>query len=479
MYIVYLIYYHKKDILSINSIGGLMVSFQIILISVLCVGAGFLAFFVIKTFIAPKKIGNIQALLKQGKNSAAIKVAKALLAKNSRDFAAHYYLGSAYLADNKHELALMEFKVVNQNAIFDVMDIPEAEFRKQCAQLYAKFNQPEDAIKEYILLTKLEPTNAENFYNAGVIFEKKNKAEHALNYYQKAIQLNRKHVKAHASRGMILYRAKQYAEARKAIDHAISLSPDTFSTYFYLGKILKEGKDYAGAVNAFEKSMRDPDSRQKSLIERGTCYMAAKNIEKATDEFERAIKASKNDASQETLFARYFLASCYEQQRKIDLAIVQWNLIHSKNKKFRDVPSKLTEYSDLQSNDSIKEYLTCSDGTFVEICTAISQTSLGFSPKDVSSTKFGCKIIATEQKSGNWMNTRQQLFLLLFYRDPELIEDTVVRSLVEEVKKQNYSKGIICTNSGFTRTAMTFAENRPVELFDKEKLQQLLDKAGM
>ena len=304
--------------------------FQIIIIALSSLGVGILAYFVIKATVTPKRIDSINKLVKQGKTSAAIKLAKSIISKNQRDYKAHYYLGKAYLADNKPELALMEFKIVNQNALFD-SDMPEIEFRKQISQLYLRFNQPEEALKEYLLLTKLDPRNPENFFNAGKLFEQRNKSDQALNFYQKTIQLDRKHVKAHAALGMILYRAKQFNEAKKEINYAISLNPNEFSSYFYLGKILKESKDYPGAVDAFEKALRDPDFKQRALLERGSCYMAVDSPDKAFIEFDRAVKASKNDASQETLYSRYFLAACYEKMHKIDMAIAQWEKIYAKN----------------------------------------------------------------------------------------------------------------------------------------------------
>ena len=454
-----------------------MTTLQIILISVLAVGACFLAVFLIKSFALPKKIDGIQRLLKQGKNTAAIKAAKAIIASDNRDYEAHYYLGKAYLADNKPELALMEFRVVGQNAIFNTMKIPEKEFRKLSSELYARYNHDDEALQEYLLLTKLEPNNAENYYHAGTLFEKKNKTDQAVGYYNLAIKQNKRFGKAHAALGMILYRSKQYAEAKRAIERALSLTPDMFSFYYYLGKILKDSKDYAGAVNAFEKALRDPEFRQRSLIERGSCFMAANNIEKAVDEFDRAVKTAKDEGAQETLYARYFLAGCYEMQRKIDLALVQWQKIAEKNKNFRDVSAKLVEYRDLQENDSMKEYLTSSDPGFEEICKAIAQKALSCSPKDVNMTKSLCKIIAVDAKNENWRNVRQQLVLLIFHRESDMLEDSDLRTLVEEIQKQNYVKGIVCSSAGFTRSAMNFAETRPLELVGKEKLQQLLNKA--
>lgn len=453
-----------------------MPTIQIILLIALGLGAGVLGFFVIKSFISPQRIGTIQKLLKQGKTTGAIKLAKTIVTKDNRDFQAHYYLGKAYYMDNKFELALMEFKIVNENAIFDEMDIPEAEFRKLSAILYKKFKQIDEALKEYLLLTKIAPGDADTFFQIGSLFEEKNKTEQALNYYQKAITLNPRHVQAHSARAMILYRNKQFADARKAIEKAISLSPETFSSYYYLGKILKENKEYANAVNSFEKALRDAEFRQRALIERGSCYIAVNNIEKAIDEFDRAIRSAKRDDDNETLYARYFLATCYEKQRKVDSAIKQWEKIYQHNKAFRDVASKLMEYKDLTVNDNMKEYLTSFSENFVELCKHITSTSLNLSVKEAGMTKSAVKIIAKEGKSENWMNVRVQLYLLLFFRETEQIGENIVRTVAEQVKKQNYIKALIFTSSGFTRSASQFAESRPIELINKDKLQQLLDK---
>ncbi|MBE6351230.1 MAG: tetratricopeptide repeat protein [Spirochaetaceae bacterium] len=451
---------------------------QIFIIGAAVIGVGVLAYFIIKSVVTPKRIDGINKLLKQGKTSAAVKLAKNIIAKNQRDFRAHYYLGKAYLADNKPELALMEFKTVNQYAIFD-SDIPEIDFRKQIAQLYLRFNQPEEALKEFLLLTKLEPHNAENFFNAGKLFEQRGKSEQALSFYQKTIALNKKHTKAHASLGMMLYRTKQLVEAKKEIMYAISLNPNEFSSYFYLGKILKEGKDYPGAVDAFEKALRDPDFKQRALLERGSCFMAVDNPDKAFIEFDRAVKASKNDASQETLYSRYFLAACYEKMHKIDLAIAQWEKIYAKNHSFLDTATKLSEYKDIQANDSMKEYLTCSTDNFIELCKKIALVGFNLAVQKSEITKHGCKMIATEAKNDNWMNNRQQLYYIHFYREPSPIEDSELRVIADDVKRQNFTKAIICTSSGFTRPATTFAENRPLELVNKAKFETILSKSGI
>ncbi len=447
-------------------------------IIVLTMAIGFLAVYVIKSITQPKKLSSIIKLLKQQKYGAAEKMAKSILAKDSRNYLAHYYLGRTYLAEGKNELALMEYKLVNQNAIFD-NKIPEADFRRQLSELYLKFNQPGEALKEFLLLTKLEPTNSDAYFQAARIYEQQNHADVALGFYQKAIKFNRKNVKAHAAFGLLLFRSKQYAEAKKEIDTAIALSPDTFSTYYYQGKILKENKDYSGAVKAFEKALRDPEYKQKALLERGSCYMMANAPENAMQEFDRAVKASKNENAPETLYARYFLAACYEKNRQIEKAIEQWQIVYQHNHSFRDVAAKLSEYRDLQANDSLKEFLTCGQDEFVEICKKAAIKGFSMSAQKIESKKWGCRMICTEQKNDDWMNVRKQLYLVDFYRDTEPIDDGHIRKILDFIKSQNCVKAFVCASAGFTSSASGFAESRPIELVGKEKLEAVLSKAGV
>lgn len=449
---------------------------SIILIFVLAAAVFLLLFFVVKSVVSPKKIESLQKLIKQGKISSAIKNAKAIIQKDPQNYLAHYYLGKAYLKDNKSELALMELKYVDQHAVFDA-NLSELEFRQEIAPLYTKFNQPDEALKQYLLLTKLNPRDAENFYNVARIYETKGKSDAALGFYDKTIKLNKRHVKAHAAMGLLLFRAKQFQEAKKEIDLAISLSPETFSSYYYLGKILKENKDFPGAVKAFEKAQRDSEFRQKALIECGTCYMAGNSIDNAINCFERAISSVKDSEKQETIYARYFLASCYEKTRKIEKAIEQWELIYAKNHSFRDVAAKLSEYKDLQANDNLKEYLTSSEENFVQICKNACIAGIKLEPQQITMQKWGCQILATEAKDADWRSIRKQAFLIKFFRETDPLEDFIVRKTLDEIKSQNCSKAFICSSSGFTRSAIAAAENRPCELVNKESLEKLLDKA--
>ena len=443
----------------------------IFLIIILGIGIGAITFFVVRTVINPRKIQNLDSLLKQGKTSAVTRAAKQILAKEPGNCAAHFLLGKSYLADNKLELALMELKAINRIGDFNHF-CPEKDYRLTIAQLYANFNQPEESLKEYLLLLKMDPDNGDYYYQAGNLFESRNKTEKAVQFYRKAIELDKRHSNAHFALGNILYRQKKYTESREELEIALRFQPENYKTYYILGKILKESHDYVSALHTFEKAQRDPDYKVKALIERGGCYIQTGSYDRAVTELERAISLAASEGASEVLYARYFLAYSYEKMRNIDKSIEQWEKIYSKKPTFKDVAEKLSQYQDLRQDDMMKEYLTCSKEDFIFLAMEVVK-KMGLSVRDSNTIPNGCQVIAVEADS-KWVGTRKIPKLIWFLRVPELISESTPRSLHEEMKKQSLGRGIIFSSSNFARKAITFAESRPIDMIGKEQLQEML-----
>ncbi|MDE6350844.1 MAG: restriction endonuclease, partial [Treponemataceae bacterium] len=104
--------------------------------------------------------------------------------------------------------------------------------------------------------------------------------------------------------------------------------------------------------------------------------------------------------------------------------------------------------------------------------------AMGYATQTAESKKWGVLIIAAE-KTEDWKNVRKQMSLIAFFRETNPLDEPTLRNLVDQAKPRGCSQTIICTSSGFTSTATGFAENRPVELVAKEKLEQMLAKAGV
>ena len=321
--------------------------------------------------------------------------------------------------------------------------------------------------------------NSDHNFKAAELYEETGNAKLAMGFYQKTILSDRKNAKAYTAAGRLLFRNKNFSQAKQALESSIRLNPENYENYYYLGKVCKESKDLSTAVKLLEKAERSPEFKQKALVEKGICLMMAEQSEKAIDAFERAINNTKDPKNQETLYARYFLGICYEKNRKIEKAIEQWEMVFKINSKFKDVSTKLSQYKELETNDGIKEYLTANNNQFNELCKKIAYVGYKLQCQKIETTKYGCQMIATEEKKDSWMNAKQQIHLCQFYRTTEAIEDGVVRKMADTLKAKNYVKGMIFTCSDFTPSAHSFTEGRPIVLISKDILEALFRKAGV
>jgi tetratricopeptide (TPR) repeat protein len=122
-----------------------------------------------------------------------------------------------------------------------------------------------------------------------------------------------------------------------------------------MGKILKDSKDYAGAIPYLEKAARDQEYKLRALVEIGGCYMSLKMLSKAILELERAVNIIQKEAEPDSLYARYFLAMCYEKSQEFTKAVAQWEKIYGQKKNFRDVGEKLTQYIEYRTGNAEKD----------------------------------------------------------------------------------------------------------------------------
>jgi tetratricopeptide (TPR) repeat protein len=447
-------------------------------IIILGVGAGFLIFFIVRSLIAPQKVEALGGLIKKGKTQTVIKAAKGIIAKDPKNAEAHYYLGLAYHKENRDELALIEFKSANQIGISG-KHIPEIEFRQLLAQLFIRYKQGEEALKEYLLLIKLMPNRSEYYYWAGKLFTERNRTDMAANYLRKAAELNPKDGKVLYELGVMLYKDKKAKEAKVTLEAALKYQSDNAQIHFFLGKIQKDAKDYTAAAASFEKAARDGEYRIRALVERGGCFMSLNAVDRAIPDLERAVNAITDEAGQDSLYARYFLGMCYEKTRELDKAIAQWDKIYAKKKNFRNVGEKLAQYQELRSDDNIKDYLTSSPVDFADLCKAVVNQTLDLQVQNSKNLSDGCELTAIENDSAKWRNARKMPRLIRFYRSPDPVDEPKIRSILEDAKKNNIARAVVLTSAEFTRAALDFANSRPVELFNKEKLQNLLQGVDM
>ena len=101
---------------------------------------------------------------------------------------------------------------------------------------------------------------------------------------------------------------------------------------------------------------------------------------------------------------------------------------------------------------------------------------MGLQVLDATFINKGLELLAGESQA-KWRNTKKLPSLFWFLQETDTIEESLVRTFHEKVKSGNFSRGIVVVSSIFSRGAKEFAESRPIDLMDKDKLQVLLGGA--
>ncbi len=421
------------------------------------------------------RITALQDIISNGRYPQAISYAKKLLGKDPQNYDAHYLLGKSYELAGEKKMALLEYKIVNKYSIFSNI-CREQDFREAIASLYIEFGEEVEALKEYLLLIKLAPVEARYYYQAGQLFAKQNESNKAAHYYKQTIKYNPMHRDVYRAYGQLMYNAQNPAEAKPALEKAIELLPNDYKAHFYLGCLYKDYRNYKQAISSFDISLHDHEMRQASLIERGLCYMSLGNTEKAQMNFEHAIEYSDDDQeSNRTLFARYFLSQCHEKLNNLEEALDQWEMIHLKNKNFRDVPAKLDQYKDLKKHDSLLDFITASPEEFERICHQIIDLS-GYSVIKYKPVSDGAQILAETKKTKRWLNEMQSESCFRILRSMEDINMNYLRAFQDYLQKKGIKNGYIFTSSNVTYSAKDYAKNRTIEVIDKIKLISYLNR---
>ncbi|HOO72424.1 MAG TPA: tetratricopeptide repeat protein [Spirochaetota bacterium] len=412
-------------------------------------------------------------MIEAGQTKLAIKKLNELLEKDDRNAYAHYLLAEAYFKEENLQYAIVEYRQVLKFARFDER-MKESYIRSRLAKLYRDREAIEDAKKEYLILTKIDPDNFENYFELGKIFFNSNVFDKAVPFFKKSISCNANHEQSYYYLGQVYYRSNTYADARQMFINAIKLDPTNYKSHYFLGLVLRQQGDYDWAIKEFEISQKSEDLRVKSFLAKGSCYMEKGQLPKAVMEFQRGLKFARRGSETE-LNLRYFLADCHEKMRDIHAAISNWEKIVEVNANFRDVQEKLKNYSEFRQDDRIKDFLIAGLAQFEHVCRKMVE-AMGHNIMDVDIiSDTDIEIVGTETE-GKWRNTRQTNRIIRIIRTTETIQERLLRRLYESMKIKNATRVIIITTGDFSQAAVDFSNTRPIELLGKAELVELLRK---
>ncbi len=427
----------------------------------------------LSVYILPKKIEEIRAMIDAGQTKLAIRKLTEILEKDERNPYAHFLLAEAYFAEGNTQYAILEYRQVLKFGRFDDK-IRERHVRSVLARLYKEKKAFEEAKNEYLLLTKIDPANFENFFELGIISFNMGQMDKAIAYLKKSASLNSKHDQSFFHLGQIYYRNNAYADAKQNFLNTIKIDPANYQAHYFLGLVLRQQADFEWALKEFEIALKSDDLKVKSLLARGSCFMEKNQYPKAVMEFERGLKFAKKGSDTE-LNLRYFLAEAQEKMRDIHSAIVNWEKIVEVNPKFKDVHQKLANYAEFRQDDRIKDFMIAGLAQFEHVTRKIIG-GMNYNITDIeiiSDTEI--EVIAVENE-GKWRNTRQSNRIIRIIRTTEALEEGYFRRIHESMRAKNATRILVITTGDITAKAVEFANTRPIEIKGKAELVELLKK---
>lgn len=425
--------------------------------------------YLLNNLLGPHKLDSIKALLETGKYDQAISTLNAIMKKDDRNPLAHLYLAEAYFFNNTPDLALVEYRQVLSTGRF-TGSATERVIRRRLADIYVKFGQLEEAQKEFVVLSKLEPHNSDYLYQIGNIFYQRGMREQALAYLDKAMKSGKSNSEIFFLVGKIYYEISRTNESLNAFTNCVRIDPKNPEAHYYIGLILKAMNSYGKSVQEFEiaEQTKDTGLKVKAIYQKGLCKLEVGELDGAKADFERALKYSSEE-NNTTIAIHYTLGITYERERRLVEAVEQWEKVAQLRPNFQDVQAKLAQYEDLRVDDKLKDLLTSTPTTFEIISQNLLKT-LGYETLESSMLDDDNIEIVGMEKSLKWRNVRGGKVLVRISRDNDDINEDLVAKLVESLKLVHGIRAIYISTGKFTPQALRYSENRPVDLYDRQRL---------
>ena len=191
------------------------------LVSILLLGGiagviGIFAYYVVRTYLVPKRVEELAEMIRQGHVGPAISKLNKMIEENERDPYLHFLLGEAHAKQNDLQSAANEYRQVIKISKWSPQ-VKESAVRSRLAKIYMQNRNYDEAKKEYLILTRLDGANNENFYQVGILFETAGLNDKALPYFKQSAKLKPNHADSFQHIGTIEYNFGNINDAKLAL----------------------------------------------------------------------------------------------------------------------------------------------------------------------------------------------------------------------------------------------------------------------
>lgn len=427
--------------------------------------------YLIQYITSPGKIEDAEELINKGLFKDAIVLLEKLLEKDERNPDVNFLLGLTYEKMGDYQNAILYFKRILKFGRYN-QKINEILVRKHLAYALESNGNYTDAKNEYLILTKIEPSNPENFCQAGKLLYKGKAYQNAINLLKQAINIHSRYFDALTTLGKTYFYLRIYNEAKIYLEKAKDVDPKDTENLYYLAQTYRYLGEFNKAIQLLDIVEKDKNLKSKALLLKGMILIDTESYSQAISEFDKAI-VHINKASNEDLLAHYFIAYAYEKTKNITKAIEHWEYIHQLQPDYKDVKEKLKQYAEFKTSDAIKDLLISNRLKFEQYFRKVLD-KLNLKPLLIN-VDGDSMITAICSDSGQYNPYKSQNILVRLYREMQPINETQIREFHDKMKVENASRGIFLTVSEFSSSAIDYCNNRPIELLNNSLLSKLLE----
>ena len=167
-------------------------------------------------------------------------------------------------------------------------------------QIFLDIKQdPKTALRFFIEASKIDPHNANIYYNIGLCFQKLQKINQAIKFYKLSLKYNKLHKKSLEALSIIYFNRKQYSNSIKYITKVLdNFGEPTLNLIYYIaGVTYLYNLDFKRSCLYLERYLWSEEKADwKTLFYLGECNLALENYGKAYKFYKLALKLNPEDA---------------------------------------------------------------------------------------------------------------------------------------------------------------------------------------
>ncbi|MBN1898948.1 MAG: tetratricopeptide repeat protein, partial [Spirochaetes bacterium] len=417
----------------------------------------------------PERINKALTLMEMDNLDLALNILNDLAHKHKDIAEVHWYLADIFYKKKMLEQAEQECQKVLALKKF-TSDINEAVTRKQLARIYWEEKKLDEAYKELILVSQIQPEDTPVYMDLGKISLEKEMPRDAIMYFEKYIDKNPESGLAHHFLGRSYFSLNLYDEAEEKFSKSLEIDTSINSSHYYLGILYTRKKMYDKALSEFEFPQADTQMRFQINYQKGNIFFSKEMYENAVTFYKKALSFPGMDIEAEQEI-KYRLGISLAKVGKIDEAIKHWEELFRRNPQYRDVREKLHLYKELKESDLYHKFVHATNEEFIKIGIALAE-AMGFNVVEHSLRKDGVlDLIAFNKQKKSGEN-----YLLEIIRFESEIGELALREMNSKMQDLQVYRGICMSSSSFTPAAIEYTKNRTIELFDKDHLEKILLK---